>query len=142
MTSRKQRRANRRNAGRSTGPRTPAGKAIVARNAWRHGLSLPVLADTALAPEVAALAHAITGDGAGAERRTAAARIAEAQIDLVRVREARLALSERLLAGAEVTREMLRLDRYERRALFRRSRALAALDRAAWDDLRWQKVSR
>jgi hypothetical protein len=29
--------ANRRNAQRSTGPRTPAGKAVVARNAVRHG---------------------------------------------------------------------------------------------------------
>jgi hypothetical protein len=66
-------------------------------------------------------------------------RIAEAQIDLVRVRGARRALTERLLDGADVTREMLRLDRYERRALFRRSRALEALGRAAWGDLRIAK---
>jgi len=38
-----------------------------------------------------------------------------------------------------VTREILRLDRYERRAFARRSGALRELDRAAWDDLRIAK---
>jgi hypothetical protein len=31
--------ANRANAQKSTGPRTPAGKAVVAQNAVKHGLS-------------------------------------------------------------------------------------------------------
>ena len=45
MTTPKQIEANRRNALRSTGPRTPAGKAIVSQNAARHGLysSSPVI---------------------------------------------------------------------------------------------------
>jgi hypothetical protein len=38
-----------------------------------------------------------------------------------------------------VTREILRLDRYERRAFARRSGALREFDRAAWDDLRTRK---
>ncbi len=136
MTSAAQQRPNRANKPRSTGPRTRAGKAAAARNAWRHGLSLPVLADAALAPEVAALSRAIAGADASAASRTAAARIAEAQVDLARVRGGRLTLTQRLFEGTDVTREIVRLDRYERRALGRRSRALEAFGRAARDDLR------
>ena len=39
MTSKKQIAANRRNAGKSTGPRTPEGKAKVSMNAVKHGLT-------------------------------------------------------------------------------------------------------
>ena len=125
-----------RPAGRRTGPRTAHGKARVARNARRHGLSLPVAADTALAPEISALAREIAGDGASDARRAAAARIAEAQIDLIRIRQVRLAVTEQLLAGNEVTRELVRLDRYERRALSRRKLALHDFDQAGWETLR------
>ncbi len=139
MTSQAQRQANRANAARSTGPRTRAGKAAAARNARRHGLSLPVRADAALACEVAALAHAIAGEGASRASRAAAARIAEAQVDLLRAGGVRLALTQKLMDGADVTREILRLDRYERRALARRSRGLSEFDGAAWVDLRSRK---
>ena len=78
--------ANRANAARSAGPRTRAGKAAVARNALRHGLSLPVLADPGLAAEAAALAQRIAGEGASEPRRAAALRIADAQVDIQRLR--------------------------------------------------------
>jgi hypothetical protein len=128
-------------AARRTGPRTPHGKARVARNARRHGLSLPVTADAALAPEIAALARKIAGDGANDARRDAAARIAEAQVDLVRIRRVRLAVTEQLLAGQELTGELVRLDRYERRALSRRRRATHDFDAAAWEMLKLKVVN-
>jgi hypothetical protein len=84
--------ANRRNARRSTGPKTAAGKSIVARNALRHGLAVPVELNPILANDVEQLTSAIAGEGAGALRRERARRVAEAQIDLIRIRKARLAL--------------------------------------------------
>src|SRR5258708_39341604 len=59
VTSERKSAANRRNARASTGPRTAAGKARVARNARRHGLNVPIAADPALSREVEALAQAI-----------------------------------------------------------------------------------
>jgi hypothetical protein len=84
--------ANRRNARRSTGPRTSEGKSRVAKNALRHGLAMPVGLDPQLGGEVENLAQIIAGQGANAVRFEAARRIAEAEIDLLRVRRARRAL--------------------------------------------------
>lgn len=123
--------ANRANAARSTGPRTHAGKARAARNARRHGLSVPVLADPALVPEVEALASKLAGEGATPARRAAAVRIAEAQVDVGRIRRFRRALTAELSAGRDVTKQLVRLDRYEQRALVRRSLALKAFDEGA-----------
>jgi hypothetical protein len=128
MTTAAVRTANRANAARSTGPRTRAGKAAVARNALRHGLSLPVLADPALAAEVAALAQRIAGEGASEPRRAAALRIAEAQVDIERIRRLRTQIYREGFAAADPTARLMRLDRYERRALSRRKAAIKAFD--------------
>jgi hypothetical protein len=65
---------------------TAQGRARSARNAHRHGLSLPVLVDPVLSQEVEALAREVAGANASSEIQELARRIAEAQIDLRRVR--------------------------------------------------------
>jgi hypothetical protein len=61
--------ANRANAVRSTGPRSQAGRLRASKNAHKHGLSVPVLANPGLAAAVKALAEKIAGDHANAELR-------------------------------------------------------------------------
>jgi hypothetical protein len=84
--------ANRANARASTGPTTIQGRARSAKKANRHGLSLPVFVDPALSQEVEALAREMAGANASSEIQELARRIAEAQIDLRRVRCARHSL--------------------------------------------------
>jgi hypothetical protein len=88
--------ANRANARASTGPKTTHGRIRSARNAFRHGLSLPIYSDPVLSEELEALAREIAGKYANFEILALARRVAEAQIDLRRVRDAR----HRLLSEA------------------------------------------
>jgi DNA repair ATPase RecN len=92
-------RANRANARASTGPKTAQGRTRSARNALRHALSLPVYSDLVLCEEVEALAREIAGTDANAEMQELAHRVAEAQIDLRRVRDARHQLLSRALSN-------------------------------------------
>ncbi len=159
MTSDARIAANRNNARRSTGPRTREGKQRAARNALTHGLAADLLRDPAIVPEIERLAAAMAGERASPERRALGAILAAAQLDLWRVRAARAGLIDRAAAeqahrrtsaaatpGAPpdaATREaeairsalpgLVRLDRYERRALSRRNRALRRLQ-ALWQN--------
>jgi hypothetical protein len=85
-------RANRRNAKASTGPKSTAGKARVAQNAVRHGLAVPIASIAEADQAVERIAHLLAGDAASADRLALARHVAEAQLDLKRVREARAAL--------------------------------------------------
>ena len=96
LTSVRKWRANRANATASTGPRTKAGRARSARNAFRHGLNISVLSEPALAPRAEALARGLACPDLGAEGLEWARRIAEAQVDLDRVRLARRQAIERM----------------------------------------------
>jgi hypothetical protein len=89
LTSDRKIKANRANARASTGPKTVDGRARSARNSLRHALSLPVSSIPALSEEVEALAREIGGPDANAETQELARKVAEAQIDLRRVRYAR-----------------------------------------------------
>ena len=80
---------NRANARASTGPKTAHGRARSARNAFRHGLSIPVESDQVLSEQVQALTRQIAGSDASVHVQILARRIAEAQVDLHRVRYAR-----------------------------------------------------
>jgi hypothetical protein len=84
--------ANNANARASTGPKTPRGRARSARNAFRHELSLPVEADLVLSERMQALTRQIARPDTTVQIQILAHRIAEAQVDLLRVRYARLRL--------------------------------------------------
>lgn len=99
MSSAAKIRANRANARASTGPKTAAGRRRSSRNALRHGLNLPVYLDPALFPEVEALAHDIAGPDNDPAVLNAARCVAEAQIDLCRVRMAQYGLISEKLAN-------------------------------------------
>jgi hypothetical protein len=100
MTSARQLKANRANARTSTGPRTRQGKIRSAQNARRHGLSVSVLTDPLLSKDAENLARAIAGEGAdGPGILDCARRVADAQIDLQRVRAARLGLLQSYLSN-------------------------------------------
>ena len=98
MTSDDKTKANRANARASTGPKTADGRARVARNALRHALSLPVCSNPALSEEMETLAREIAGPDANAETQDRARHVAEAQVDLRRVRYARHKLLSDALA--------------------------------------------
>jgi hypothetical protein len=128
VTSARQIEANRRNARLSTGPKTAAGKACVARNARRHGLNVSARGDPQHARAIAALAWSIAGPDAGVERRSRAERAAAAHVEVMRVRRAREDLYSRALPADELARQLARLDYYERRTLSRRKFAVRHFD--------------
>ena len=100
MTSLRKLFTNRQNSLRSTGPKTGAGRARAAGNARRHGLRVPVLSDPVLSAEVEALAREIAGN-ASPDLIELARRIAEAEIDVMRIRRIRNGLLGRALSNLD-----------------------------------------
>jgi hypothetical protein len=173
MATERQIAANRRNAGKSTGPRSHPGKRRASRNSYRHGLSVGIATSAEFAKGIETLARMIAGEGADATILELARTAAQAEFDLARIRRVRVALINRLSVfgelevpdpfrksrdiervvtftdrgppwdvsapappelpsadperSAEAVRralpELLKLDRYEQRATFRRDRA-------------------
>jgi hypothetical protein len=107
MTGDRKIRANRANAQASTGPKTERGRLRAARNALRHALSLPVYSDPVWSEEVEALAREIIGPDTNAEIHELARRIAEAQIDLRRVRHARHQILSQALSDPDYVSETM-----------------------------------
>jgi hypothetical protein len=90
--------ANRSNARRSTGARSKAGKTRASRNAYRHGLCSSISSSAAFAKELQQLARRIAGDTKDQLSLQHALTIAEADLELARVRQAKVALIQRVCA--------------------------------------------
>ena len=131
MATAKQVAANRANAARSTGPRTAAGRTKSSRNAFRHGLSLPLPLDLTTASEIGWLAQTLAGDNPSEQQLRAASEFATAHCELKRIRALRCAATPGLSATLDPRslRWVLGFDRYEQAALSRRKRAAKTLDR-------------
>lgn len=131
MTSDRKLSSNRRNAAKSTGPKSVAGKRRSRRNAFSHGLAIPANADPALNDDISALAR-IIALASGKDDVTASSRIAaEAQVEILRIGKVRSSAYDRLSRSpvqeadhAELSKCLASLERYERRAFSRRKRAL------------------
>jgi hypothetical protein len=98
VASERQIAANRSNACRSTGARSKAGKTRASRNAYRHGLCSSISSSAAFAKELQQLARRIAGDAKDQLSLQHALTIAEADLELARVRRAKVALIQRVCA--------------------------------------------
>ena len=98
MTSVTKTKSNRANARSSTGPKTANGRARSAKNAFRHGLSVPAHPGPATAEAIAVLARQIAGADAPSEIEEPARRFAEENMAVRRVRSLRHDRISRALA--------------------------------------------
>ena len=105
MASERQIAANRANAGRSTGPKTKAGKVKSSRNSLKHGLS--------------------GSKNRSSPNQKTGPTITETQLTLARIRRVRVELVAAVLESPKprLIKQLRGLDRYEQAALARRKRA-------------------
>jgi len=145
MTSQRKIEANRRNALRSSGPRTTAGKARSRRNAFKHGLAIPPNRDQSFADRTEMFMAALTPLFAKPPEMLRLA--AEWQTEIERIQQTRVAMINRGIeqqAGAAADAatdethiaaavavalpDLVRFDRYERRALSRLRKVLRSFE--------------
>lgn len=133
MTTDRKIASNRKNAQKSTGPRSEAGRRRSRRNAFRHGLAVAIGSQPGLREDIEALAKALVGKSG---RPIGFARqVAEAELDLKRIREIKASQlgvivddpEAQLQDFARLAQDLTKLERYERRAISRRNRAMQDL---------------
>ena len=102
MASDRQRAANRRNAQRSTGPRSAAGKRRSRQNALRHGLSARLGGDPAHDRRVEALAEILAGPEGGPSELNHARIAADATLQITQIRVLRATMMDPAARKREV----------------------------------------
>jgi hypothetical protein len=130
MASDRQIAANRKNAKKSTGPLSEAGKRRSSKNAVRHGLAS---SNSRFPKDIVELARLLSGASKDADPTFVSIDAVDAQMTLVEVKKMKTETLDRFLKGDrtcddthQMNEELRKLDRYERRALRRRRRALKA----------------
>jgi hypothetical protein len=96
MASERQIAANRRNAQKSTGRKSQSGKTRSSKNAYRHGLSVP-MSKAGSQARLQDLSRQFAGAASNAGIPALAERAADAHLELTRVRNAQTAMIERAL---------------------------------------------
>jgi hypothetical protein len=127
--------ANRSNAKKSTGPRSKAGRQASRRNALRHGLAIDIRTDPAYHDDIEQLAKMMSRASGRQSVSDSARDVAEAVLDLSRIRKIRASLFETIYFSdtaapdrlTELDDKLAKLERYERRAFSRRNRAMRAM---------------
>jgi hypothetical protein len=131
--------ANIRNASLSTGPRTLGGKLRSRNNSLRHGLAIRIDDDPGAVQNIERLAQVLAGFSNDFWYNERARTIAECYFDMRRIHTARTAVLHRIgeLEAADTSEHVLaaeaveKINRYERRVLSRRRKALRALNNPA-----------
>jgi hypothetical protein len=127
--------SNRRNAQKSTGPRSELGRLRSRRNALRHGLAIAIGSDPSFSKDIDSLATTLARGRAGQIVQEFARQVAEAHIDLLRILQQKAASFATVFGNAEPNLEdysalnkiLDQMERYERRAFSRRKRATLAM---------------
>ena len=125
VASNRQIEANRKNAKRSTGPKTAEGKERACRNALRHGLSRRGTKDN---PATATIVAELSSTVDCSLELAAVGDIARSKLELLEIRRIR----RNMLAGflqspsllLEYVKRLKGLDRYERAAFSKQKRSL------------------
>ena len=110
MTSDKKISSNRKNAQKSSGPKSAKGKSRAARNALRHGLAIPVGTIAGLRDDIETLALSIARAIGTVTATELSQQAAEAQLEIFRIRTARASLFSADIACDELSTRLASLE--------------------------------